>query len=53
MPIYIGSSGGEDVLSIGYTEFIAPMISTIQTMDETIKSQGLLIAELTARLDNL
>ena len=38
--------GGEDVLSLGYTEFIAPMIKAIQEQQQMIKELQKQIEEL-------
>lgn len=37
-------NGGEDVCSLGYEEFIAPIISAIQTLDQQINADGLVDA---------
>jgi hypothetical protein len=46
-------SGGEDVLSLGYDEFIAPMVKAIQTLSEQNDAKDQQIAQLIVRIEAL
>jgi hypothetical protein len=42
-------SGGEDVLSVGYDELIAPLIKAVQELSQQVSAQAVEIALLKAR----
>ncbi|MEM5028867.1 tail fiber domain-containing protein [Priestia sp. WB3] len=45
-------NGGEDVMSIGYTEFIAPLIKAVQELSSKVDKQEEEIQKLKVALDN-
>ena len=44
-------NGGEDVLSLGYTEFIAPIVKAIQEQQQMIELQQQKINELEQKIN--
>jgi hypothetical protein len=43
-------TGGEDIMAVGYDEFIAPLIKSVQELHELIKQNTTLISEISSKI---